>query len=139
MENCSFGTLIANLYDVNNAKAATKEKITYIDVDTLLTTVAHTFNRQCMELPRTCDGVPVRVGDKVQFAGSRKYVTVLGVSENQIFFEDECRVLKGVKSNSVRSADKEKHETVSDILRCYFDGKTEKELSDISWKIMEVL
>ena len=139
MENCSFGTLMANLYDVNNAKAATKEKITYMDVDTLLTTVMHTFNSQCMELPKTFDGVPVRAGDKVQLAGSRKHVTVLGVSENRIFFEDECHVLKEVKSTSVRSADKEKHDSVSDILRCYFEGKSEKELSDIAWKIMEVL
>lgn len=139
MDDRSFYEVMENLYDTNCAKMSTRDTLTYLDVETLLNTIMSTFNRQCMELPRTCDGVPVRVGDKVQFAGSRKHVTVLGVSENQIFFEDECRVLKGVKSNSVRSADKEKHETVSDILRCYFDGKTEKELSDISWKIMEVL
>jgi hypothetical protein len=139
MENCSFGTLVANLYEVNNAKAAMNETITCMDVDTLLTTIVHAFNRQCMELPKTYDGVPIHIGDKVLTAGPHGYVTVLGVSGKQIFFEDEYGVLKELHSNLVRSADEEQHEAVSDILRCYFEGKTEKELSDIAWKIMGVL
>lgn len=140
MENCSFGTLIANLYDVNNAKAMAKEKITCMDVDTLLATVVRTFNRQCMELPKTFDGVPVRAGDKVQLTGSYKYVTVLGVSENRIFFEDETGMLKGLDSNLVRSVDKEKHDLIVGVLRKNgLDYLTGAKLSDISWGIMEVL
>ena len=139
MDDRSFGEVIANLYNANCAKMSMKDTITYLDVETLLNTIMSTFNRQCMDLPKTCDGVPVRAGDKVLIAGPPGYVTVLGVSENRIFFEDESGVLKGLNSNLVYSADEEKHETVSDILRCYFEGKTEKELSDIAWKIMEVL
>ncbi len=139
MENCSFCTMIANLYDVNNTNAAMNETVTCMDVDALLTTIVRAFNRQCMELPKTFDGMPIHVDDKVQLLGSYKYVAVLGVSENRIFFEDENGMLKGLDSNLVRSADEEKHEAVSDILRCYFDSKTEKELSDIAWKIMGVL
>lgn len=139
MVDGSFCEVMANLYETNCARMSMKDPVTYLDVETLLNTITEVFNRQCMELPKTCDGVPVRVDDKVQLVGSRKYVTVRGVSENRIFFVDECFVLHGLDSNLVRSVDKEKHEDVSDILRCYFDGKTEKELSDIAWKIMGVL
>ena len=139
MDDRSFCEVMANLYDANCAKMSMKDTLTYLDVETLLNTIMSTFNRQCMELPKTCDGVPIHIGDKVQLAGSYKYVTVVGVSGKRIFFEDEHGFLKGLESSLAYSADEEKHEAVSDMLRCYFDGKTEKELSDIAWKIMGVL
>ncbi len=138
MDDRSFCEVMANLYDTNCAKMSMKDTITFLDVETLLNTIMSTFNRQCMELPRTCDDVPVHVGDNVLTTGTHRYVTVLGVSGERIFFEHQG-VLKGLDSSLVRSADEEKHEDVSDILRCYFDGKTEEELSDIAWKIMGVL
>lgn len=138
MENCSFGTIIANLYEVNNAKAAMKETITCMDVDTLLTTIVHAFNRQCMELPKSFDGVPIRVGDKVLAAGDR-YITVVGVSEDRIFFEDEQGELKAQKSNLFYSADNKKHDLIVGVLRKNGLDLTDAKLSDISWDIMGVL
>lgn len=82
-----------------------------------LTAIANRIDAEMVELPKDADGVPIRVGDVVEWCDSGDTLTVEGIGKDIVFYIDNG----GAEWTAARN--KRHHKpTVEDVLREFAYG-----------------
>lgn len=78
---------LQNIAECNAAKCAMRQEVTHADVETMIGSIAAIADAYYMRLPVDADGVPIHVGDEIQFRNDSP-ITVDSIGTSRVYKSD---------------------------------------------------